>query len=104
MNFLGLEISEDGYLNSGTKSECQSDWPDLPRYARKLVVSIEFRQGKTGAIIHCKYFDETAPPQKSLFQQTVNRDLQKAKRLSIQGPFLCMTDVQLKSSHSIFYN
>ena len=28
----------------------------------------------------------------------------KAKQLSIQGPFFCMTDVQLKSSYSIFYN
>ena len=45
-----------------------------------------------------------APLQKLLFKQTVNRDLQKARRLSIQGPFLCMTNVQLESCHSIFYN
>eukprot|EP00795_Rhopilema_esculentum_P017892 gene17892-biopygen2686 len=52
MNFLGFEISEDGYLNSRTKFGCQSDWPDLLRYARKLDVSIEFRQGKAGVIIN----------------------------------------------------
>ena len=104
MNFLGFEISEDGYLNSRTNFGCQSDWPDLLRYARKLDVSIEFRQGKAGVIINGEFFDEGAPLQKLLFKQTVNRDLQKAKRLSIQGPFLCMTDIQLKSSHSIFYN
>ena len=104
MNFLGFEISEDGYLNSRTNFGCQSDWPDLLRYARKLDVSFEFRQGKAGVIINGKFFDQGAPLQKLLFKQTVNRDLQKAKRLSIQRPFLCMTDVQLKSSNSIFYN
>ena len=104
MNFLGFEISEDGYLNSRTKFGCQSDWPDLLRYARKLDVSIDFRQGKAGVIVNGEFFDEGAPLQKLLLNQTVNRDLQKAKQLSIQGPFLCMTDVQLKSSHSIFYN
>ena len=41
MDFLGFEISEDGYLNSRTKFGCQSDWPELLRYARKLDVSIE---------------------------------------------------------------
>lgn len=104
MNFLGFKISEDGYLNSRTNFGCQSDWPDLLRYARKLDVSIEFRQEKAGVIINGEFFDEGAPLQKLLFKQTINRDLQKAERLSIQGPFLCMTDVQLKSSHSIFYN
>eukprot|EP00795_Rhopilema_esculentum_P017880 gene17880-biopygen1733 len=58
MNFLGFEISEDGYLNSRTKFGCQSDWPDLLRYARKLDVSIEFRQGKAGVIINGEFFDE----------------------------------------------
>ena len=74
MNFLGLEISEDGpaYLNSRTKFGCQSDWPDLLRYAKKLDVSIEFRQGKAGAIINGEFFDEGAPLQKLLFKQTVN--------------------------------
>ena len=105
MNFLGFEISEDGYLNTRTNFGCQSDWPDLLRYARKIDVSIEFRQGKAGVITNWEFFDEGAPLQKLLFKQTVYRDLQKkARRLSIQGPFLCMTNVQLKSSHSIFYN
>ena len=70
MNFLGFEISEDGYLNSRTKFGCQSDWPDLLRYARKLDVSIEFRQGKAGVIINGEFFDEGAPLQKLLFKQT----------------------------------
>ena len=86
MNFLGFEISEDGYLNSHTNFGCQSDWSDLLRYARKLDVSIELRQGKAGVIINGEFFDEGAPLQKLLFKQTVNRDLQKAKQSSIQGP------------------
>ena len=104
MNFLGFEISEDSYLNSRTKFGCRSDWPDLLRYARKLDVSIEFRQGKAGIIINGEFFDEDIPLQQLLFKQIVDRDLQNAKRLSVQGLYLCMNDVQLKSSHPIQFS
>ena len=42
--------------------------------------------------------------QSSLFRLTVDRDLEKAKQLSIQGPYLCLSGIQLKSSHSVLYN
>ena len=103
INFLGFEISKDGYLNSRTKFGCQSDWPELLRYARKLNVSVAFRQGKARVIINGEFFDECVSLQKLLIKQTVNHDLQKAKQLPLQGPFFCMSDVQLKSSPSIFY-
>ena len=35
---------------------------------------------------------------------TIDRDLQKSKELRIQGPFLGLNDIQIKASHSIFYN
>ena len=38
--------------------------------------------------------------QKALFNITVERELERAKSLSIQGLFLGMEDTQLKSSHS----
>ena len=33
-NFLGYEITVDGYLNNKTSFGCQSEWPELLRYAR----------------------------------------------------------------------
>ena len=42
--------------------------------------------------------------QKALFNITVERELERAKSLSIQGLFLGMEDIQLKLSHSFLYN
>ena len=42
--------------------------------------------------------------QSSLFRLTVDRDLEKAKQSSIQGPYLCLSGIQLKSSHSVLYD
>ena len=42
--------------------------------------------------------------QSSLFRLTVDRDLEKAKQLSIQGPYLCLSGIHIKSSHSVLYN
>ena len=38
------------------------------------------------------------------FRLTVDCNLQKAKQLSIQGPYLCLRGIQLKSSHSVLCN
>ena len=103
-NFLGYEVTVDGYLNNKTNFGCQSDWPELLRYARKLDISIVFRDGKAGVIIDGKFHDDTSSLQKILFHYTVKRDLIKAKELSIQGCFFGMDGIHLKSSHSIFYN
>ena len=87
MNFLGFEISEDGYLNSRTKFGCQSDWPDLLRYARKLDVSIEFRQGKAGVIINGDFFDEGAPLQKLLLNRQLIEICKKQSNCQFKAPF-----------------
>ena len=103
-NFLGYETTIDGYLNNNTSFGCQSDWPDLLRYARKLDISIVFRDEKAGVILDGKFYDDTSSLQKILFNHTVKRDLISAKELSIQGCYFGMDDIHLKSSHSIFYN
>ena len=103
-NFLGYEITADGYLNKKTNFGCQSDWPDLLRYARKLDISIVFRDEKAGVILGGKFFDDTSSLQKILFNHTVKRGLIKANELSIQGCYFGMDAIHLKSSHSIFYN
>ena len=35
-NFLGYELNADGFLATHTNFGCQSDWPDMVRYARKF--------------------------------------------------------------------
>ena len=73
-------------------------------YARKLEISIVFRDGKAGVILDGKFYDDTSSLQKILFHYTVKRDLIKAKELSIQGCYFGMDGILLKSSHSVFYN
>ena len=45
-NFLGYDLNANGFLNARTRIGCQSDWPDMLRYARKLGVKVIFRNGK----------------------------------------------------------
>ena len=40
-NFLGYEVV-DGFLKTNTNFGCQSDWPEMLRYARKLEVKVTF--------------------------------------------------------------
>ena len=103
-NFLGYDLKENGYLNSKTSFGCQSDWPDMLRYARKLNVDVLFKEDRAVIKIADSYYDDNCALQKVIFDSTVERDLERAKTLSIQGPFLGLKDIQLKASHSILYN
>ena len=103
-NFLGYDLNSNGFLNTTTRFGCQSDWPDMLRYSRKLDVKVIFRNGKAEVTYKDLILDETPTLQKRLFRITIDSDLQKSKELSIQGPFLGLTDIQIKASHSIFYN
>ena len=80
------------------------DWPEMLRYARKLNVEIIFNNGKACVKSGDTIFNDTNNLQKRLFKLCINRDVEKAKQLAIQGPFLGMKGVQLKASHSLFYN
>ena len=103
-NFLGYDLNSNGFLNTTTRFGCQSDWPDVLRYSRKLGVKVIFRNGKAEVTYEDLILDETPTLEKRLFRITIDSDLQKSKELSIQGPFLGLTDIQIKASHSIFYN
>ena len=103
-NFLGYDLNANGFLNARTRFGCQSDWPDILRYARKLGVKMIFRNGKAEITHNDLTLDETPKLQNRLFRITIDRDLQKSKELSIQGPFLGLNDIQIKASHSILYN
>ena len=104
-NFLGYELTNDRkFLNSKTVFGCQSDWPDMLRYSRKLNVDVIFEGGEVCIRSGEKIFHDSDKLQKRLFKLCVDRDVVKAKSLGIQGPFLGISGVQLKSSHSLFYN
>ena len=74
------------------------------RYARKLGVIVTYFNEKTIVRIGDKSFDDSCSFQKVLFRLTVDRDLEKAKQLSIQSSYLCLSVIQLKSSNSVLYN
>ena len=95
-NFLGYDLNYNGFLNTRTRFGCQSDLPDMLRYARKLGVKVFLRNGKAVITHNDLILDETPTLQKRLFRITIDRDLQKSKELSIQGPFLGLDDIQIK--------
>ena len=74
------------------------------RHTRKLGVIVTYFNEKAIVRIGDKRFDDSCSLQKVLFRLTIDRDLEKAKQLSIQGPYLCLSGIQLKSSHSVLYN
>ena len=95
----------DGHLDRETLFGCHSDWPDMLRYARQhSVIVINYFNEKAIVRIGDMRFDDSCSLQKALFRLTIDRDSEKAKQLSIQGPCLCLSGIQLKSSHSVLYN
>ena len=103
-NFFGYKLKNDGHLDPKTLFGCQSDWPDMLRYARKLGVIVTYLNEKAIVRIGDKRFDDSCSLQKVLFRLSVDHDLEKAEQLSIQGLYLCLSGIQLKSSHSALYN
>ena len=73
-------------------------------YTRKLGVVFTYFNEKAIVRIGDKRFDDSCSLQKVLFRLTVDRNIEKAKQLSIQGQYLCLSPTHLKSSHSVLYN
>ena len=101
-NFLGYKLNSNNFLESHTTYGCQSDWPEMVRYTRKLKVSVIYSNDvaciKFGEEFHSKNI------RKILNKKLLNDNIRKAKDLAIQGKFLAMTGIQIKASHSIIYN
>ena len=95
-NFHVYDLNSNGFFNTTTRFGCHSDWPDMLRNSRKLGVKVIFRNGKAEVTYKDLILDETPTLQKRLFRITIDSDLQKSKELSIQGPFLGLTDIQIK--------
>ena len=103
-NFFGYKLENDGHLDPKMLFGCQSDWPNMLRYARRLGVIVTYFNEKTIVRIGDKSFDDSYSFQKALFRLTVHHDLEKAKQLSIQGSYLCLSVIELKSSNLVLYN
>ena len=80
-NFFGYKLKNDSHLDTKTLFGCQSDWPDMLRYARKLGVIVTYFNEKAIVRIGDKRFDDSCSLQKVLFRLTFDRDLEKAKQL-----------------------
>ena len=102
-NFLGYKLTERQFLKCSTKYGCQSDWPELVRYARKLNVAVIYSDEGTacikinGVVYHSNIRDV-------LNKSLLAKYLESAKKLSIQGSFFTLKNLQIKSSHSVLYN
>ena len=103
-NFLGYELGEDGFLKCNTKFGCQSDWPEMVRYARKLGVKVVFENDTAVVMLNDTIISQGSQLQKSLYALCTKKDLEKATTLSIQGPFYCLINVNKKISNTILYN
>ena len=103
-NFLGYELDDNGFLKCNTKFGCQSDWPEMVRYARKLGVKITFENDIAVVITNDTIISQGSQLQKSLFSLCTKKDLEKANTLSIQGSFFCLCNVNKKISNTILYN
>ena len=104
-NFLGYELNENGSLKTRTSYGCQSDWPELVRYAKKINVYIKFENDC--AVISVEdgtVFPTCGKLQNTLYKHCVKDDIKRAESLSIQGSFFRLPNINRKCSHSILYN
>ena len=102
--FLGYELNDNGFLKCGTTFGCQSDWPDFVRYCRLAEVRAIFVDNVAKLIIGDVEVSYDSTLQKKLYRLFVKKELAKASELNIQGNFIGLKGVQIKSSHSLLYN
>ena len=58
-----------------TNFGCQSDWPDMVRYARSLNVDIKYVHDKAMVLTKGSWCDNQCDLQKKLYQLCVERDI-----------------------------
>ena len=103
-NFLGYEISNDGYLNSSTRFGGMSDWLELSRYVRKVGINLHYRHdGYAYVLINGEYIKGNSV-KKVLYDHMLSKRIIKAKTLNMQGNFLAMEGINKQLSNTILYN
>ena len=80
------------------------DWPDMVRYARSLNVDIKYVNDKAMALIKGTWCENQWDLQKKLYQLCLERHAEASKELTVQGRYLNLENVHIKSSHSIYHN
>ena len=103
-NFLGYELSENGFLRTRTKFGCASDWIELSHYSRKLNVQVKFVNGEAVVYTGNAILSSANNLQNKLFDLFTAKRIEKAKQLTLQGNYIKMNGIVSKTSHSIFYN
>ena len=100
-NFLGYEISNDGYLNSSTRFGGMSDWLELSRYVRKVGINLHYRHdGYAYVLINGEYIKGNSV-KKVLYDHMLSKRIIKAKTLNMQGNFLAMEGINNVQHNSI---
>ena len=59
---------------------------------------------KAMVLIKGKWCDNQCELQKKLYQLCVEKDVEDSKALTVQGCYINLENVHVKSSHSIYYN
>ena len=103
-NFLGYEINERGFLKTNSSFGCQSDWPELARYVRKIGVSLHFENDIVIVSANGKIFNNHPKLQKSLYNNCIDRFALQTLSLSVQGSFFNLPNINAKCSNSVLYN
>ena len=103
-NFLGYQVNDNGFLNTKTKFGCASDWLELSHYARKLDILVKYYNDSAVVYKGNNMMESTGSLQKRLLDITTVKRIEKAKQLSLQGNYIKMEGIIMKTSHSIFYN
>ena len=87
-----------------TSFGCQSDWPDLVRYCRLAGTKIILENNVPKVIIKDERVSYTSNLQKILYKSFIDKEREKSSNLSLQGNFLGLSGIHIKSSHSLLYN
>ena len=103
-NFLGYQVNENGFLETTTRFGCDSDWHDLSVYVRKLGVRAQWVEGKAAIIINDVKYTDHGKIRDALKSLIVNKQLDKARTLSLQGNYFHIDNIDNKNSHSVYYN
>ena len=103
-NFLGFKVKNNGFLETTTKYGCNSDWHDLHVYSRKLGILIQWVNDKASVIINGNVYHEHKNISEALKSHILQKQIIKAKTLSLQGNYFCLDNIDNKNSHNIYYN
>ena len=103
-NFLGYEVNDRGFFKATTKFGCETDWISLLRYCRKLGVTMKWVGGQAKVQIGNNFYDDEENLKKRLFNLCIEKKIEYAKNLTLQGNYVKINNINGKMSNTIQYN